>query len=84
MISKWILNKRNTKKYEKLKTQSLNISNKKESSLATHKKCGCAEIEIFKKEHTRLFRPEMTLMSQKQTPHYYIDDFKRALTYLCE
>ena len=84
MISKWISKRRNTKKYKKLKTQSLNIFNKKESLLATHKKCGHAEIEIFKKEHTRLFRPETTVMSQKQTLHCCIDVYKRALTYLCE
>jgi hypothetical protein len=84
VISKLISKKLNNKKYKKSKTQYSNIFNKKLSPLATLRKCGRAEIEIFKKEHMRLFRTEMTAIYLKQTLHYFIDDFKKASTYPCE
>ena len=84
MNSKSTLKKRNTQKYKKSKIQYSNIFNKKVSLMAIQNKCGYVAIEIYRKEHTRLFRTEMIVVSQKQTHHYCIDGFKRVLIFQYE
>ena len=82
--SKSTLKKRNTQKYKKSKIQYSNIFNKKVSLMAIQNKCGYAVIEIYRKEHTILFRTEMIVVSLKLTHHYCIDGFKRVSIFLYE
>lgn len=91
--SKWISDsvtwkltqkKPNNKKYKRLKHPSFNSFIKKESLLATHKKCGHLIIESCKKRHMTFFRTEVTVASWNQVLHYYTEGFKRISTYQYE